>query len=307
MKRSTLFLIFLLPLLTNAQQFTDNGNTWVQKGEDLVATRFPFYLTTDGDTTINGMAYRKVYAQDAVYLPTSSYVGAVREENDQVYVVPAEMSPAEEFLIYDWQAQAGDTLSTKEFSWVIVDEVTNINLLNGTSRKQFNCSRYQVQSTPDPVRLPLTIIEGIGCTDYAFLLDPFFEVPGGSFGDLFASPEELRCFSSNEVLLWQNENISTCDTIISSQQELIPISNYSVAPNPVRRQIQLYGPASQSNSVFSVHLYNTQGQLCQSWTEMVGTWPRAFDVSTLPAGLYTLFIKESEKANSSTVLRVVKL
>ncbi|MEL6655344.1 MAG: T9SS type A sorting domain-containing protein [Bacteroidota bacterium] len=307
MTRSLLFLLFLIPILSSAQEFTTDGNTWTQTGEDLVANRFPFYLSTDGDTTISGQTYRRVFAQDEVYLPTPTYVGAIRELDDKIYVVPAENTPAEEFLIYDWQAQAGDTLSAREFSWVVVDEIIDFTLLNGATKKQFNCSRYRVQFGADTVRLPLTIIEDIGCVDYTFLLDPFFDIPSGSFGDLFASPESVRCFSNNEELLWQDPNIQSCNDIIAGQQDLLPSIDYRIAPNPVRDQIQLYGPISRFPLVLDLRLYDARGRLNQRWPETLLAWPRALDVSNVPPGMYTLQIIEKGQEAEPVNIKLIKL
>lgn len=290
-KYSCLFV--LLPALLCSQTFTAEGNEWIQKGENLVGWKYPVYIEMQGDTIINGKIYSSAYFEDQEYIPVPEYIGAVREENDSVYVIPANADSSEEFLIYDWTVIIGDTLKSNAFSWIVVEDILTINLLNGEERKQFDCGRYRVQFN-DTIRSPLTIIEGVGCTDYGFLLNPLFNLPPGNF-QLFSSPEDIRCYLNNSELLWQNEEVVDCDSVIVATEENI-VSNhtFSIIPNPVIDRLEVKLPQGMTGEVTNFLVLDMKGQIVKNITKSFLFGVLEVDVSGLPPGLYFLALSNNE-------------
>jgi hypothetical protein len=301
LKYVTLFL--LLPVLLVSQSFTSAGNEWVQTGENLVGWRYPVYLNIEGDTSINGTAYRTVYYQDQEFYPVPEYVGAVREENDSVYVIPADNEPLEEFLIYDWTAIVGDTLSQNEFSWIVVENLTTITLLNGMERKQFDCGHYRIQSVVDTIRSPLTIIEGIGCTDYGFLLDPFFDLLGAF--PLVILPEDMRCYSNDNELLWQQQNLIACDSIIVSNNHLRSDNMLSISPNPVIDHLTIELPDGVDMKALRIIIFDSNGRIMRKHTLSWEPETLELTVGEFPSGLY--FLQLSIDGSRRYTSRFIKL
>lgn len=298
-------LLLFLPVILASQDFTAIGNRWVQTGENLVGDKYPVYLELQGDTTINGTTYSSAYFQDDVYTPVQEYIAAVREENDSVYVIPADSDTSEELLIYDWTVTVGDTLKNEVFSWIVVENITTTNLLNGEERKQFDCGRYSTMpSNADTVRIPLTIIEGVGCIDYGFILNPLFKLPLNTFS-LFSGPEDIRCYSNNNELLWQNEEVIDCDSIIVATEDIALPSTFSLAPNPVSDRLILELPLDYDKQHLDCRIINSCGQTIRRISKYILTQKIELDVSGLPNGCYFLQVSNPEGRGSTK--RFVKL
>ncbi|MEL7220832.1 MAG: T9SS type A sorting domain-containing protein [Bacteroidota bacterium] len=307
--RNSLILILLFLLLPFiallSQNFATVGNVWIQTGENLVGDKYPVYIELQGDTIINNKIYSSAYFQDDVFMPVQEYIGGIREENDSVYVIPANAESSEELLIYDWTVTVGDTLKSETFRWIVVEEIITIGLLNGEERKQFNCGRYSTMpSNTDTVRIPLTIIEGVGCIDYGFILNPLFELPLSTFS-LFSSPEGIRCYSNNIELLWQNEEVIDCDSIIVATHNTMFNQTLSIAPNPVRDRLKLVLSSDYNQQYLDCRIITFSGQTIREISKYRTTEELEFDVSRLPPGGYFLQISTAEGLFST--LRFVKL
>ncbi len=101
--------------------------------------------------------------------------------------------------------------------------------------------------------------------------------------------------------------IQSYDPTTTNQQDPIPSLGYRVVPNPVRDQIQLYGPISRFPLVLGFRLYDAQGRIVQRWSETLTIWPRALDVSRFPSGLYVLSIIEKGREDELAHIKLIVL
>ena len=209
MKKSVLFSIMVLLSAysyaqTDYQPMVREGVKWVflnsdvaidddYEGEDLKFVGkgdFPFYLEFKGDTTINGLTYKKLYCSlsreyDAGKLRPVAYL---REEDKCVYGIsdpvgcdqykadynlPLHLysmamygtTPWREYKLYDFvdiEAFARNVFS------LIGYEDADVNVVNETVKVGGeNRNAYHVQIAMNgEVYEDLTIVEGIGCLDY---------------------------------------------------------------------------------------------------------------------------------------------
>lgn len=111
----------------------------------IVAT----YTLTGSDTIINSTKYKILIGTNSL-----ESIGGIREQDKRIYYYSA--SGREEFLLYDFNAQVGDTIRHSDigYQYSVVKGIDSVQI-DGNYRK-----RYIVLSAP---RLELdTIIEGIG-------------------------------------------------------------------------------------------------------------------------------------------------
>ena len=114
MRNATFFILLLVPGATHAQNFPfpDSAALWVQSFYYMVVPPpLPVFelqaaanIQVNGaDTMINAISYSKL---TDVLLGT--YYGALRDDGGQVWHVPVDST--QEYLLYDFTAQVGDTL-----------------------------------------------------------------------------------------------------------------------------------------------------------------------------------------------------
>jgi hypothetical protein len=150
-----------------------------------------------GDTVINSVEYK-------------NYGTIIREDTIQKRVyLWHDGYPNDECLLYDFNAQVGDTIEACSF-FLVIDSVSNIQLLNGEIRNIFY---YSGTITGE------YYIEGIGSNEgFEFLSEPIGE-PGF----------DLMCVKKDGIEIYGNR----CDQVIGLQ-ELPCVGSYvNVFPNPV--------------------------------------------------------------------------
>jgi hypothetical protein len=150
-----------------------------------------------GDTVINSVEYK-------------NYGTIIREDTIQKRVyLWYDGYPNDECLLYDFNAQAGDTIEACNF-FLIIDSVSTIHLLNGEIRNIFF---YSGTITGE------YYIEGIGSNEgFEFLSEPIGE-PGF----------DLMCVKKDGIELFGDR----CDQVIGLQELPCVESYVKLFPNPV--------------------------------------------------------------------------
>ena len=180
--KNLLFCFFLLPTFLEAQEYvpfistTDSSDTWMDVNSCQDFSCFYSYTnryTIDGDTTIGGFQYSKVYIKYKYEEGTvagqwcnesvsynENYYGALRESGKQVFLIPYYSIDSIEYIAYDFNLSVGDTVPSPVGNLSagpvgrIINEIDSV-LVYGSYRKRFIIdSRY--------------IIEGIGASTGLF-------------------------------------------------------------------------------------------------------------------------------------------
>ena len=244
--------------------FPDSNAVWINADYTLVNQPFYHYVlvgtrnycTNGEDTLLNATTYTKINHCEG------AYKAALRDDNGKVYIVPKDS--VNEFLLYDFTLEVGDTLGTffYEYSggWqelsqndIIINEVDSININNV----------YHKRITVDNTYW----IEGIGCTMGLFS-EPYTNV-SGYLG-------ELMCMSQNDTTLYPQVAYSSCLLPIGIEESMN--NTITLYPNPAATQLTItgYTPAY-------LKLSNTLGQTVAEATNTNTLW-----LGTLPQGLYVL-------------------
>ncbi len=109
-----------------------------------------------GDTLIGGKTYHKVYQKGYVVRYFNNTTGDFyanrlvlffREENKRIYAIDARISDSDEYLIYDFNLQVGDTLPqnilTRNVPFLVdhhgvIAKIDSVQTLDGIFRKRFS-------------------------------------------------------------------------------------------------------------------------------------------------------------------------
>jgi len=287
MLRSSILTLCFFPLFLLAQSFADDGNHWVLSSKSLVNALYPMYLETAGDTLISDTLYQKVFISEDFY-PEPTYIGAIRQEGSQVFMVPTNPSTPYSFLIYDWSMIPGDTISNLPNNWVTVDSISTITLNNGSEKKVFACTQSRINFNLDTLQFPRTIIEDIGVLGSDFILNPFSNLSSNSFAFPYSSPFDIRCFSQQEELLWQHPAFQECDKIIVEVTSPLVNQAVKIYPNPANSNLHISWDLTSSPSSLCFQIFDTYGRLLYKVTPDALSSNFTIDISDLQAGMYIL-------------------
>lgn len=295
MKYSVLSLFVLLSFVQpelRAQSFVDSQNEWYigdicYSFAGNVSRYIRSYRFSEVDTLVGEHHYKQLLYDNSEGLEVGERAKYYRQEEGKVYMKLDEDTA--EVLIYDFDAQLGDTLTVGYTSLdpfytvnVVVAAIDSVSLLNGEMRK-----RLQVVSVEEQ-NIYNYWIEGVGAknatmnTVYMFWLDCWVD---------------LYCFKVNDETLYEPKQCILGDF---SNVDEIASTHFSIQPNPVKNKILITSNTDQKIS--SLMLYDLNGRLCKS---LEGHDLSSLDVSELKAALYLLKIKTEDKLLG--VYKVVKM
>ena len=210
MKPILSFLFISLALHVTAQKirFTDHRNQWHTTGLFADCAYFATSYYYGADTVFHGMTYKPIL--------TSRYLGAfcsmsdgppygfyVREDTDanMVYFTLRDgFSDTDEHILYNYNLNAGDTITYWQYGSPQLDSVTSIDsvFISGVSHKVF-----YIQTTSLPTPFVYTIVEGIGSAE-----DPLAPAWTSTCFEYF---EALVCFAQDATYPLVNVPVETCE------------------------------------------------------------------------------------------------
>ncbi len=230
----------------------------------VVVYDFVEYCTNGADTTINDLSY---FIVDTC---GGGYKGALRNDNGKVWFVPNNSQ--DEFLLYDFTVQSGDTIFNVyiESYWgdyAVYDLLVGPNavdsiLINGMYRKTIYIEVAYW-------------IEGIG-NDQGLFLEPY-----GNISNYFL---DLYCMSVDDTTLYPEFSTEACEypVGIKEKDHSIPI----VYPNPAHDYVQFHFgnflPSGRING--AIIITNSFGQTTAQLT--IANEYTIWDCRNIPSGIY---------------------
>ena len=236
-----------------------------------------------GDTLISDTMYQKVasrtyYYQGYINAPmnactTSFYFDDVsrfvREVDHMVY---ARLSNSSERLIYDFNAEIGDTIPfpwnlDNSYTYGVVDEIDSVEV-NGTYRKRFRIPEDPQLGGDDPF-----IVEGIGGCN-----GPFQGLHGQIGLSHFVA---LICVAEQDEVIYGDPNCSfiTSIAVQRARHELL------ITPNPSNGHFRLSGLAPSERYM----VLDAAGRV------LVTGSSTELDMRPYPDGLYLLRVAGTER------------
>lgn len=294
-----LCLISTKSISQNYVPFPDSGAQWVNAHWNVHVPLPPglathslgfseSYCTSGEDTIINLLNYTKINYCN------SMYKGAIRDNGGMWYYVPKDSTS--EFLLYDFTAQAGDTV------YNVYCEYGPVSCYNGFSNWTVdyvdsvfigNSYRKRMYMEYGPVW-----IEGMGNTQGLFWEDG---INVSNYG------LTIHCFSINDTGLfsaspwpWQGHiNGGPCIPLIAGVDEVDNFLNIGLHPNPAVDVVLL---TIDNEEIKLIELYDATGKMIYSAETDLVEIP--IKVESFEKGIY--FIKVTI-GNNSITQKLVKI
>ncbi len=243
--RTIFYLIIISIVLESnpigAQKLVQEGNQWnVYYPPTFEPSFHTSLIGIMNDTIIDSIVYNKLGIKQSInneeFVFNNSYM-----REDSTKKVYLKNGNQEEFVLYDFSLDTGDTISFDSYCSLVVTEIDSIALNNGEKRK-----RMKLDGINTPYESTFWI-EGIG------------SVLGVDSHIInfcaFDAPAVLLCFYSDDELLYP-ESPPSC--YLTDVNELIVDPNITIYPNPFDDQITF----TDTERIFdNYYIYDTQGKL----------------------------------------------
>lgn len=293
----TLFLLILAGSVFAQQiSYLENNPEWRisygQRISDNCVELWEYVEYLDGDTTINGRNYFRVFERgkitegdigpDPNNLCGSNFLfnhsrGFIRQEGSKFYYLESPQAP--EYLMYDFDLDTGDTLPITCIMYsehpIVVASVDSIFIQNSFRKV------YTLQG--EGVWVTNKLIEGIGF--------------GSGLLSNFPEPEffhTMLCYASDSKT-WYPDSTSYCELNVSNLRSYEQVT-FEVFPNPATDNIFLKLPETLKFPA-SLLIYSNTGQLLK---EQIIIGSELISIQDIPTGIYLLRLTDSRNVPYKT-------
>lgn len=244
----------------------------------------------DGDTILDGIAYKKLFATTKEELVDLRLKCVMRETPEgQVYyrnVKPDHTIEGYERTLYDFSLQPGDIVCIigNNLCMSLVAVHDTVYGTDGVTRR-VQLMQYIENGTPR--ELYETWVEGIG-SNLGLLNVASLSMVGGEYN--------LLCHYEDGDLIWQNPDFNACYMITETEGlgESETETSASVHPNPAKDFIRIEG-----TDPLEVRVCNAFGQTVKTVRNT-----KEISISDLPSGVY--FVSITDREGRTCVKKVVK-
>jgi len=288
----TLILMTQISLISKTQNYIPlavEGAQWIV-AIDKVSTPWSvddlWEHYAEGDTTINGYPYKKVYSRSLVttqdpppFTPDGEYVlrGFIRDDTVErkVYAIDLygsgeDFCPAgEEFLMFDFLVNPDDTIDfclLPDFEYHVVDTI-----LEGL---YFDLeTRWYILNWGEP-----NYYEGIGSFH-------------GLFEPMFTPVKSVNLSPLAHTYLYHYCREAPCGLIVSVPEEQTGQCHFHVFPNPTRGHLNINLISNESDG--ELRLYSIFGQELMKQKVTISVQDYKLDLSQLSMGNYILTLVQN--------------
>jgi hypothetical protein len=256
------FLTLLISINLNAQVFAPDDAVWYYTYDPDVTLDDGYQkIEVIGDTVINNKTCKILQKTnigysywDKDYYEINAGINIIYEEDSIVYYKKDSLF----YILYNFKAKVGDSYSSISFPKncyqqfeVKIDSIESIENNGKTLRKFYVTLNDLYQGF---------FIERIGYPDYLF---PYFQIGC----DVLTGPHypgPLRCYSDNEIGNFSTNVVSSCEFIISSNEQKLRNKSFKVYPNPSRIQESIQIEIFDSK-IKGFDIYNLLGQKLRNY------------------------------------------
>lgn len=248
------------------------------------AFHYGYYYKLDAvntDTTIGSGVYKKIYRCDS--LGHTDYKGALRQDAGRK-VFFMQPDSVNEKLLYDFSANAGDTVYNVYSDYASAEPVHNEEILDVDSIAINGAYHRRLL-----LHLNFYWIEGIGCNGGLF---------ESTYGGTFAYVYKLDCFTKDSVPIYSS---ATGNCLLSGVTELEAESNYNLYPNPGKGLITLHYDAPLQNTA-TLNVYNATGACVFKTLLKQGIQQHSIDLKQLGDGIYFYTITTASTMQTGKII-----
>jgi hypothetical protein len=245
-------------------------------------------ITVNGDTTINGLQYKKYYNADSNF-SNPFYLAALREDVTTQKVFAFHSTDSVERILYDFSATVSDTVESHSIyaGWSGWDQPFLFQVLAVDSISIFGNfhKRLKVKSLCESQPIEDYWIAGIGSVS-AGLFD------AGMYGFCgaicFSAPPVLLCYERDGNLLFDNPSYDNCIEYPLGTSELEQEISLNVFPNPTEDYITFHA----NETIESASIFTVNGQLLS--TIELHSKNNQISFTNFPNGIYFITLKTSK-------------
>lgn len=250
-------------------------------------------LQLDGDTTVGATIYHRVLktgmetryyvaSGDTTYQgPIHTYMDPIREEGPYFYAY--DRQAGQEYLLYDFSAEVGDTLKSGNCAMDMVESIDTV-YLGSRALKRFHL-------TPGPHGEICTLIEGVGPT-FGLYWQPCNVVPDPQI--------YLQCYGRDGDYI-QFDSSYDCTGVILADQ-VVEEDEWSISPNPFTDEIEVRFPEVLSHPS-TITVVNLMGVSVYQQQVPSGEQAIRINLSNLPVGMYVVSVRGEWGVRSKVVVK----
>lgn len=299
MKYYLLLAVALLSLRMTGQPWLNETSQWKQYYRFStyppgLAIEEDVWIRLDGDTLIGSTTYYRVLktgtqinyliqSGDTTYQgPIHEYLDPIREEGQ--YFFAFDQQAGQEYLLYDFGAQVGDTLESGKCQRDTVIRIDTV-YLGDAPRKRFHL--------PTGAHGEIcTLIEGIGST-FGFYWQPCNVVPDPQI--------YLQCYSQDGHVISFDSNYD-CSSLILAD-DVIQTQPLAIYPNPFTDEIEIEMPATWSQPV-SISVVNQMGVVVYENHLQYAKAKEQISIPDLPPGIYFVCIRHPRECSAFKMIKL---
>jgi hypothetical protein len=291
-----LFLAILLCVATNmvAQTYhplpTQKAYWTVYEWDEINYVYDDKVYSVEGDTTVNGMLYTKVYKLDdypTIYDTVRTLHCLMRQDNDakKIWFIRNYLGETTEKLGYDLSVAIGDTVSLPAFDYGDFGDSLYFRVNLATSDTvQINDGSYRKQYLFFPVSNSSNLLQYIEGVTGVFSTFPNKLFYFDAFHQTFTV-----CIDNNNNFIWpEGQDTTKCGFNYVGVSEL---EEYKIncKPNPANNYSSVEFPSIPDQSILS--LYNLFGNRLLEINLLAGSNQYIINLSLFPSGIYILELK----------------
>lgn len=279
-----IFLLFFVNIfvviVVNGQNLIVPGKTWIYLLTDENPYSKPYNdecLRIGADTLISNTNYHKLMYSLGCDETNWRIDGFIRETEDSLVFYCPNYSSAQEFLLYDFGIQVGDSV-------YVMPNPSRLDSIGKTSKGQ---KIYYLSGSHN---FKDRWIDGVG-SEIGLLMEL---TTGGS--------QIFSCCLLNGKELYHNPNYSAC-FYTSATSNKNSDRELKVHPNPVSGELFVHTNQTIDGG-YTLELYSVKGELVKTECLEAGSNLYRFDVSSLRNGIYILrLISDSGKYDEETIIK----
>ena len=291
----TIIALLMTAISASAQQpAKQQWNVYVTPTSDIIPRCTMIYYSDNRFGTYAGHTYRLLYGQSDII--DDDPIGMYREDNGKVFMRElVNMTPSEEYLIYDWSLNVGDTAYVQpgnSNTGLVLDAETD-TVVNGFQRRVFHL-HYETNAD-----LTEIWIEGMG-SELGF---PFSGTKNNPVSfNYYPMTTEMLCYYEDDELSWDNPDFDECviDGVLDVNEHDF-CHDLSVYPNPVFEIVNI--AFSDDIGCQSIEIYSVDGRIVETYGR--ASLQTAIDISNLNSGVYILKVNMADGREFTE--RIVKL
>lgn len=293
--KTRLLVLFLMLIVnygaTSQSLKKQQWNVYVIPTSITIPTCTMLYYSDDRFGQFAGYTYRLLYSQSDII--DEDPIGMYREDNGKIFLRELiNMTPSEEYLIYDWNLNIGDTAYVQHGcseTGLVLCAITD-TVINNENRRVFHLNYAE------NMELTEIWIEGMG-SELGF---PFSGTKSNPVSfNYYPMTTDMLCYYEDDELSWDNPNYDECMMGgVLGTNDIENIESICIYPNPAYEDITIkhYGC-----NYAILEIFDSLGR--KIYGDIIDGLEKTIDIRSFPNGLYYVVVKNLETTKQIVLIK----